>query len=95
MVRKARVQPSASSVAIQEHVAPSLGALVSSRTIRMHLAEDIWDREAHYVFLTPIHRRLRLEWCHAQGNWTAAGKIHVVFSDESRFNPDFPTKKCS
>ncbi|GFU30586.1 hypothetical protein TNCV_481521 [Trichonephila clavipes] len=23
-------------------------------------------------FLTPTHRRLRLEWCRARGNWTAA-----------------------
>ncbi|GFY04003.1 uncharacterized protein TNCV_1197821 [Trichonephila clavipes] len=36
--------------------------------------------------LTSTHRRLPLEWCHAQGNWTAAGWNQVVFSDESRFN---------
>ncbi|GFV73987.1 transposable element Tcb2 transposase [Trichonephila clavipes] len=35
IVRNARVQPTASSA----HVAPSLGALVSSRTIRRRLAE--------------------------------------------------------
>ncbi|GFX08865.1 transposable element Tcb1 transposase [Trichonephila clavipes] len=31
------------------------------------------------------HRRLRLEWYRAQGNWTAAEWNQVVFSDESRF----------
>ncbi|GFT16508.1 transposable element Tcb1 transposase [Trichonephila clavipes] len=36
--------------------------------------------------LTPTHRRLRLEWCHARGNWTAAEWNQVAFSDESRFN---------
>ncbi|GFV54519.1 transposable element Tcb2 transposase [Trichonephila clavipes] len=36
--------------------------------------------------LTPTHRRLRLNWCRAQGNWTAAEWNQVVFSDESRFN---------
>ncbi|GFS79161.1 transposable element Tcb1 transposase [Trichonephila clavipes] len=29
---------------------------------------------------------LRLEWCHARGNWTAAEWNQVVFSNESRFN---------
>ncbi|GFT79064.1 transposable element Tcb2 transposase [Trichonephila clavipes] len=32
------------------------------------------------------HQLLRLEWCHALGNWTKAEWNHVVFSDESRFN---------
>ncbi|PRD32119.1 UNVERIFIED_CONTAM: Transposable element Tcb2 transposase [Trichonephila clavipes] len=36
--------------------------------------------------LTPTHRRLRLEWCRARGNWTAVEWNQVVFSDESRFN---------
>ncbi|GFW83987.1 transposable element Tcb1 transposase [Trichonephila clavipes] len=39
IVKNARVQPTASSAAIQAQVAPSLGALVSSRTIRRRLAE--------------------------------------------------------
>ncbi|GFT64277.1 uncharacterized protein TNCV_5134361 [Trichonephila clavipes] len=38
--------------------------------------------------LTFIHRRLRLEWCHARENWTAVEWNQVVFNDvcESRFN---------
>ncbi|GFY23667.1 transposable element Tcb2 transposase [Trichonephila clavipes] len=36
--------------------------------------------------LTYTHQRLRLEWCRARGNWTAAEWNKVVFSDESRFN---------
>ncbi|GFV10735.1 transposable element Tcb2 transposase [Trichonephila clavipes] len=32
------------------------------------------------------HRRLRLEWCRARGNWNAAEWNQVVFSDESGFN---------
>ncbi|GFV31878.1 transposable element Tcb2 transposase [Trichonephila clavipes] len=36
--------------------------------------------------LTPTHRRLRLEWYHTQGHWSAAEWNHVVFSDESRFH---------
>ncbi|GFY27374.1 HTH_Tnp_Tc3_2 domain-containing protein [Trichonephila clavipes] len=39
IVKNARVQPTASSAAIQAQVAPSLGALVSSRTMRRCLAE--------------------------------------------------------
>ncbi|GFT57231.1 transposable element Tcb1 transposase [Trichonephila clavipes] len=36
--------------------------------------------------LTSTHRRLRLKWCHARGNWTAAEWNYAIFSDESRFN---------
>ncbi|GFU25066.1 transposable element Tcb2 transposase [Trichonephila clavipes] len=36
--------------------------------------------------LMPTHGRLRLEWCRARGNWTAAEWNQVVFSDESRIN---------
>ncbi|GFU35680.1 transposable element Tcb2 transposase [Trichonephila clavipes] len=36
--------------------------------------------------LTPTHRCLRLEWCRARWNCTAAKWNQVVFSDETRFN---------
>ncbi|GFW87717.1 transposable element Tcb2 transposase [Trichonephila clavipes] len=36
--------------------------------------------------LKPTHRRLRLEYCHARENWTAAEWNQIVFSDESKFN---------
>ncbi|GFY14561.1 kunitz-type serine protease inhibitor bitisilin-3 [Trichonephila clavipes] len=50
------------------------------------LTKDIWDCSALYVLpLIPTHRRLRLEWFHARGNWTAAECNRVVFSDESSF----------
>ncbi|GFS53376.1 transposable element Tcb2 transposase [Trichonephila clavipes] len=50
--------------------------------------KDIWDRGSNYERcpLPPPHQRLRLEWCRARGNWTAAEWNQVVFSDESRFN---------
>ncbi|GFV21386.1 transposable element Tcb2 transposase [Trichonephila clavipes] len=74
--------------AIQVHVAPSLGAPVSSRTIRRRLAEGYLGSRCplRVLPLKTTHRRLRLEWCHARGNWTAAERNQVVFSDESRFN---------
>ncbi|GFV67645.1 transposable element Tcb2 transposase [Trichonephila clavipes] len=80
--------PTASSVASQAQVAPSLGALVSSRTIRRRLAEGHLGsrRPLRVLPLTPTHRRLHLEWCRALGNWTAAEWNQFVFSDESRFN---------
>ncbi|GFT33262.1 transposable element Tcb2 transposase [Trichonephila clavipes] len=96
IVRNAGVQPTASSAAIHAQVAPSLGASVSSRTIRRRLAVGhLTTRCAICVLsLTPIHRRLRLAWCRARGNWTAVEWNQVVFSDvcvcvcvcESRFN---------
>ncbi|GFX88851.1 transposable element Tcb2 transposase [Trichonephila clavipes] len=61
---------------------------VSSRTIRRRLVEGhLTSRCPSRVLpLTPTHRRLRLEWCRARGNQTAAEWNQVVFSDESRFN---------
>ncbi|GFW30705.1 transposable element Tcb2 transposase [Trichonephila clavipes] len=49
IIKNARVQPTASSTAIQAQVAPSLGAPVSSRNIRVSWLKDIWDRGVHYV----------------------------------------------
>ncbi|GFV58117.1 transposable element Tcb2 transposase [Trichonephila clavipes] len=88
IARNARVQPTASSAAIQAQVEPSLGAHVSSRTIRRRLVEGHLgsQRPLRVLPLKPTHQRLRLEWCRARGNWIAAEWYHVVFSNESRFN---------
>ncbi|GFV39885.1 transposable element Tcb2 transposase [Trichonephila clavipes] len=82
IVRNARVQPTASSAAIQAQVAPSL------RTIRRCPAEaHLGSKHPLCVLpLTPTHRRLRLKWCRPRGNWTAVEWNQVVFSDEPRFN---------
>ncbi|GFS77057.1 transposable element Tcb2 transposase [Trichonephila clavipes] len=73
IVRNARIQPTASSVTIQAQIAPSLGAHVSSRTIRKRLAEGHLGSRCllRVLPLTPTHRGLRLEWGHARRNWTA------------------------
>ncbi|GFW72043.1 transposable element Tcb2 transposase [Trichonephila clavipes] len=78
----------ASSAAIKAQVAPSLWGHVSSRTIRRRLAEGHLGslRSLRVLPLTLTHRCLRLEWCRARGNWTAAEWNQVIFSDESRFN---------
>ncbi|GFV33731.1 transposable element Tcb2 transposase [Trichonephila clavipes] len=67
-------------------VAPSQGY---SRTIRRLLIDEgrLGSRCPLRVLpLMPSHQRLRLEWCRARENWTAAEWNQVVFSDESRFN---------
>ncbi|GFW96121.1 transposable element Tcb2 transposase [Trichonephila clavipes] len=73
LIRNARVQPTASSAAIQARVAPSLGAPASSRTIRRHLVKEHLGsrRPLRVMALTPTHQRLRLECCRARENWTA------------------------
>ncbi|GFX14323.1 transposable element Tcb2 transposase [Trichonephila clavipes] len=88
VVRNSRLQPTASSAAIQVQVAPSLRAPVSSRTICRHLTEGHLgpQRSLRVLPLTPTHRCLRLEWCRARGNWTAAEWNQVVFIVESRFS---------
>ncbi|GFW90017.1 transposable element Tcb2 transposase [Trichonephila clavipes] len=70
IVRNSCVKPTASSAAIQAQVAPSLGAPVSSRTIRRRLAEGHLGslHPLRVLFLTPTHQRLRLEWCRARGS---------------------------
>ncbi|GFW70720.1 transposable element Tcb2 transposase [Trichonephila clavipes] len=87
-VRNSRVQPTASSVAIQAMVALSLGAPGSPRNLRRRLAEGHLGsrRPLHELPLTPTCRRLRLEWCHAQRNWTGAEWNQVVVRNEFRFN---------
>ncbi|GFW05597.1 transposable element Tcb2 transposase [Trichonephila clavipes] len=82
-----QLTPTASSAIIQAQVAPSL-ASVSSRTIRRRLSERHLgsQRPLRVLRLTPTHRRLRLKWCRARGNWSAAEWNQVVFSDESGFN---------
>ncbi|GFW84666.1 transposable element Tcb2 transposase [Trichonephila clavipes] len=69
-------------------VTPSLGAPVSSQTIRGCLGEGHLGSRCplRVLPLTPTHRRLRLEWCCAKGNWTAVEWNQVIFSDKSRFN---------
>ncbi|GFU45047.1 transposable element Tcb2 transposase [Trichonephila clavipes] len=54
-------------------VAPSIGAPVSSRTIRRCLTEGHFGsgRPLRLLPLTPTHRRLSLECRNARGNWTA------------------------
>ncbi|GFV29176.1 transposable element Tcb2 transposase [Trichonephila clavipes] len=88
IVRNARIQPTASSAAIQAHVVPSFGVFLSSLTILRCLAEEhlgSW-RPLRVLPLTPNHPRLHLQWCHARGNWTTAEWNQVVLSDEPGFN---------
>ncbi|GFW66110.1 transposable element Tcb2 transposase [Trichonephila clavipes] len=84
IIRNARIKPTASSAVIQAQVASSLGSLVSSRTIRRHLAEGHLGsrRPLRVLPLTPIHRRLRLE-----GN--DDNRVRVWRSGGERLNPAF------
>ncbi|GFU34299.1 transposable element Tcb2 transposase [Trichonephila clavipes] len=70
IVRNARAQPTASSTAIQSQIARSIGAPMSSRTIRSHMTAGHFRswHQLRVLTLTPTHRRLCLEWCHAREN---------------------------
>ncbi|GFT25824.1 transposable element Tcb2 transposase [Trichonephila clavipes] len=87
-LKKVRRWPTDSLAAIQAQVVPALGAPVSSGTIRRCLSERHLGsrRPLRELPLTPTHRRLRLDWCHTRGNWTATECNQVLFSDESKFN---------
>ncbi|GFV54223.1 transposable element Tcb2 transposase [Trichonephila clavipes] len=62
---------------------PVVEKIATSRLAEIHLGSRYPLR---VLPLSPTLRRLRLEWCRAQGNWTAAEWNQVVFSDECRFN---------
>ncbi|GFX54893.1 transposable element Tcb2 transposase [Trichonephila clavipes] len=74
IVRNARVQPTALCAAIQAQVAPSLGAPMSSRTIRRGLAEvhSGLRLPLRALCLTSIHQRHLLKWYRARGILTVA-----------------------
>ncbi|GFX45169.1 uncharacterized protein TNCV_3432171 [Trichonephila clavipes] len=66
-------------------------ASASSRTIRRCLAEGhLGSRHPLRVLpLTSTHRRLRLKWCHARGNWTSRKSCSCVETRGKRLNPAF------
>ncbi|GFV89201.1 transposable element Tcb2 transposase [Trichonephila clavipes] len=57
------------------------------QTISRHFAEaNLKSRRPFRALpLTPEHRQLRLQWCHARSMWNVTAWQKVVFSDESRF----------
>ncbi|GFV38700.1 HTH_Tnp_Tc3_2 domain-containing protein [Trichonephila clavipes] len=74
IVRNTRVQPTASSAAIQTQVVPLPGDLCvfSNHTkTPFEITVGITATITCAAFDTPPGH-LRLEWCHARGNWTAA-----------------------
>ncbi|GFU59489.1 HTH_Tnp_Tc3_2 domain-containing protein [Trichonephila clavipes] len=75
IVRNARVQPTASSAAILARVVPSLGIPCVFLNHTRCLAEGrlgSCGALLRVLPLTPNLQRLRLEWCRARENWTAA-----------------------
>ncbi|GFX66584.1 transposable element Tcb2 transposase [Trichonephila clavipes] len=80
--------PTASSATIQTQVAPSLGAPVSSRTKRRHLAEGHLGsrRPLRVLPLTPTHRRLHLE-C------SDDNRVHVWRPRGERLNTAFALQR--
>ncbi|GFY19221.1 HTH_Tnp_Tc3_2 domain-containing protein [Trichonephila clavipes] len=58
------------------------------QTISRHLGEANLKSKRPFraLPLTPEHRQLRLQWCHARSMWNVTDWQKVVFSDESRFN---------
>ncbi|GFW24122.1 transposable element Tcb2 transposase [Trichonephila clavipes] len=80
IIRNACVQPTASSAAIQVHVNTfTRRPCVFSNHTNVPGCRTLGIAVPLRVLpLTPTHRRLRLEWCCARGNWTAAEWNQVV-----------------
>ncbi|GFT32840.1 HTH_Tnp_Tc3_2 domain-containing protein [Trichonephila clavipes] len=85
IVRKACVQPTASSGCLPGIVSTFTRVLVSHRNIRRCLAAGHLGSRCplRVLPLTPTSRRLRFEWCRTRGNWTIAEWNQVIFSDEN------------
>ncbi|GBM98632.1 hypothetical protein AVEN_236796-1 [Araneus ventricosus] len=83
IVRQALVDPTVTRSSILSDV----GVPVVPQTISKRLAEANLQSKCpvRILPLTPKHRRLRLQWCHARATWNATDWQNVVFSDESRF----------
>ncbi|GBL89169.1 Transposable element Tc1 transposase [Araneus ventricosus] len=83
ILRQALVDPTVTRSKIQSDV----GMPVVPQTISRHLEEANLKskRPVRVLPLTPKHRRLRLQWCHARATWNGTDWQNVVFSDESRF----------
>ncbi|GFX60730.1 HTH_Tnp_Tc3_2 domain-containing protein [Trichonephila clavipes] len=83
IVWQALVDPTVTSSTILADV----GVAFVPQTISRHLAEA--NLKSKHPFralpLTPEHRQLRLQWCHARSMWNVTDWQKVVFSDESRF----------
>ncbi|GFU72134.1 transposable element Tcb2 transposase [Trichonephila clavipes] len=64
-----------------------VGVASIPQTISRYLAEANLKSKRPFraLPLTPEHRQLRLQWCHARSMWNVTDWLKVVFSDESRF----------
>ncbi|GFY18316.1 transposable element Tc1 transposase [Trichonephila clavipes] len=82
-VRQALVDPTVTRSTIRADA----GIAIVPQTIYRHLAEA--NLKSKRLFralpLTPKHRQLRLQWCHARSMWNVTDWHKVLFSDESRF----------
>ncbi|GFV58341.1 transposable element Tc1 transposase [Trichonephila clavipes] len=83
IVRQALVDPTVTRSTIRTDV----GVAIVPQTISRHLAEANLKSKRPFraLPLTPEHRQLRLQWCHACSMWNVTKWQKVVFSDESRF----------
>ncbi|GFS52990.1 transposable element Tcb2 transposase [Trichonephila clavipes] len=83
-----RPAPTVSLSTIHGWAEPSLWTSMSVRVITMRLAERqllSW-RPLRILLFAPPNHHLRLKWCQAGSDWTAAEWNKVVFSNESRFS---------
>ncbi|GFX43525.1 transposable element Tc1 transposase [Trichonephila clavipes] len=82
-VRQALGDPTVTRSTIRADV----GVAIVPQTISRHLAEANLKSKRPFrtLPLTPVHRKLRLQWCQTRSMWNATDWQKVVFSDESRF----------
>ncbi|GFW73690.1 HTH_Tnp_Tc3_2 domain-containing protein [Trichonephila clavipes] len=83
IVQQALVDPTVTRSTIRADV----GVAIVPQTISRHLAETNLKSKRPFraLPLTPEHRQLRLQWCHARSMWNVTDWQKVVFSDEYRF----------
>ncbi|GFX00685.1 HTH_Tnp_Tc3_2 domain-containing protein [Trichonephila clavipes] len=71
IMRQALEDPTVTRLTIRAHV----GIAIVPQTISRHPAEANLNSKRPFraLFLTPEHRRLRLQWCQARSMWNVTG----------------------
>ncbi|GFV39884.1 transposable element Tcb2 transposase [Trichonephila clavipes] len=85
--RYPRVEALVNPTVTRSTIPTDVGVAIFPQTISRHLAESNLKSKSPFraLPLTPEHRQLRLQWCHARSMWNVTDWQKIVFSDESRF----------
>ncbi|UYV63544.1 SEC14L2 [Cordylochernes scorpioides] len=83
IVRMAVAAPESTLTTIQRVTGTQVSQMTFNRQLRERNLRA--RRPLRCLPLTPVHRKVRLQWCRERSTWKCADWGRIVFSDESRF----------